>query len=125
MDNIANRSIDMYTIKQRKKDGYIDGISLCKVESRDLKEFLNLSSTKEFITELSISTSLSQSELIRDNWLHPQLSLYLGCWLSPKITITVFEWIKQWLLNDFPKEQELSSFNKSLKQALEFTKDKG
>lgn len=121
-NNIISRQIGSFIIQQRVSDGYIDGKSLSKLKDKDLSEFLNLSNTKDFVFELSDFLSTPKNGLIQTNWVHPQIALHLAYWLAPKFAIIVFEWVKEWLRNDFDESDELSSFNKSLKKALGFDK---
>jgi len=120
MNDIINRYIGEWGIKQRKSDGYINGDSLARSGNKDFEDFLALQKTQRYLTELSSYIMKEKGNLIQGDWVHPEIALVLAYWLSPKHTVIVFEWVRQWLLDDYSETEELSDFNKALKQALNF-----
>lgn len=117
-NNIIIREINLHEIGQRKSDGYIDGKSLSTVANNDLQKFLNLTTTQEYISELSLHTKIPKSKLVAKEWVHPQIAIFLAYWLTPKFAIIVFGWIKQWILNEYPENIKLSEFDEALKKVL-------
>ena len=76
----------------RPIDGYMNATAMSKAADRDLQDFLDLPETKEYLEVLAKHTQLPLSELIRveeETWVHPNLGIYLGQGLSPKLAAQI------------------------------------
>ena len=85
-------------ISQRPKDGYINATALCKVAGKSFYDYRRLSTSKEFIQELSTETGITVSALYQTLeggnqpksqgiWVHPDVAIHLAQWLSPKFAV--------------------------------------
>jgi hypothetical protein len=94
-------------IEQRAEDGYINATAMCKAAGKLMGDYTRLSSTKEFLQELSADMGIPISQLIQvlrpggeglqGTWVHPQVSTHLAQWLSPRFAVQVSKWIQEWL----------------------------
>jgi hypothetical protein len=92
-------------IPQRAHDGFINATSLCQAASKKWNHYYDRPATKEFITELSTDTGIAASELIQSlkggivqgTWVHPQVAIHLGQWLSAKFAVKVSKWVYDWM----------------------------
>lgn len=100
-------------ISQRSFDGYINATALCKAAGREWGHYASNKNTQEFFAELSTDIGITISDLIQSvkggsgpqgTWVHPQVSLHLAQWLSPKFAVKVSKWVHEWLTgNATPK----------------------
>jgi hypothetical protein len=103
----ANGSI----IDQRATDGYVNATALCKAAGKQFNDYTRLDSTKSFLTALSAKTGIpvvkNNQALIESrpgspatgggSWVHPQVAINLGQWLSADFAVQVSEWIVDWM----------------------------
>lgn len=70
-------------------------------------DYSRLATSKAFIDELSTEAGIPASLLIQQlkggsdpkaqgTWVHPQVSIHLAQWLSPKFAVRVSKWIVKW-----------------------------
>lgn len=72
-----------------------------------LTDFPYLSIRKAFFQALSSDIGIPISELIQiirggfpelqGTWVHPDITIHLAQWLSPKFAVKVFRWVREWL----------------------------
>ena len=103
---LIEHSLNGEHIHQRPKDGYINATEMCKASKRMLGHYLENQTTKEFIKELSRSIGIPIDLLIqkittgtnenRGTWVHPDLAVNLGQWLSPKFAVWVSRLVNEW-----------------------------
>lgn len=96
-------------INQRAMDGYVNGTAMCNAVGKKLNDYSRLSTTKAFLKELSMSTGIPADQLTfatmdgpnerRGTWVHPDVAINLGQWCSPKFTVAVSQWVKEWVSN--------------------------
>lgn len=94
-------------VEQRAVDGYINATAMCKAVGKQFGDYGRLSSTQDYIKELSTDTGIPVSELIQSlrggnpdqqgSWVHPDLAIHLAQWLSPKFAVAVSKWVREWL----------------------------
>lgn len=114
------REVNAIEIDQRISDGYINATALCKASNKEIKHYLENSTTKDFLDELSRSVGIPTDVLVskimtgrnefRGTWVHPQVAINLAQWLSPKFAVQVTEWIFGWMTKDhqyYARYQEL------------------
>lgn len=94
-------------IGQRATDGYINATAMCKAAGREFKHYRENRSTKEFLDELSAEVGIPTSELVQSisggipslqgTWVHPQVSIHLAQWASPRFAVMVSQWVLEWM----------------------------
>lgn len=104
---LIDHVIDGEHIRQRPKDGYINATEMCKTAGKRLNDYTRNSGTTEFIEELSSVAGIPATELVQTiqggppqlqgTWVHPDVAVNLGQWLSPKFAVWVSKWINEWM----------------------------
>ena len=101
-------------IHQRPKDGYINATEMCKADSKLFADYYRLKTTKAFLDELSSVMGIPITEdkqgvtpLVyqiqggnpegQGTWVHPDIAINLGQWLSPKFSVWVAKCIREWV----------------------------
>lgn len=90
-----DRLADNDVISQRVTDGYINATAMCRASGKLMGDYLRLSTTKAFLSELSSDMGIPISELVQSirgslpylqgAWVHPQVAINLAQWLSPNL----------------------------------------
>lgn len=97
---------DAGIVQQRASDGYINATELCKAANKKIGHYLENGSTKDFLNELAADIGIPTSQLIQivrsgispqSTWVHPQVAINLGQWLSAKFAVQVSKWVYDWL----------------------------
>ena len=110
--------VDDNFIQQRVDDGYINATAMCKSVGKQFYDYSRLSTTQEFLEELSAETGIPVSDLVRSfkggnnhqlqgTWAHPDVAINLAQWLSPKFAVMVSRWVRDWLTGKFKAKTEL------------------
>ena len=99
--------VDGEVIAQRPRDGYINATALCRKAGKELSNYLQNKSTKEFLEELSRSLGIPRDLIVqiintgpnqgRGTWVHPQVAINLGQWASPEFAVRVSKWVFDWM----------------------------
>lgn len=98
-------------IEQRAKDGYINATALCKAAGKTFAHYKENASTNDFLQELSSDVGIPTLLLIqrvtdtygvKSTWVHPQVAIHLGQWLSPKFAVKVSGWVYDWMSGKMP-----------------------
>ena len=94
-------------IPQRPRDGYINATKLCQEVGKRLNDYHRTAQTQEFLEELSSVTGIPVTELVQivqggdhrlqGTWVHPQVAIHLGIWLSPVFAVKVNKWVYDWM----------------------------
>jgi len=102
-----DRLADNDVISQRVTDGYINATAMCRASGKLMGDYLRLSTTKAFLSELSSDMGIPISELVQSirgglpylqgTWVHPQVAINLAQWLSPKFAVLVSKWVFEWM----------------------------
>jgi hypothetical protein len=89
-------------IEQRLKDGYINATAMCKAANKQFNDYARIGRTRAFLEELSSETRIPVSELVQSikggpperqgTWVHPQVAIHLGQWLSARFAVQVSKW---------------------------------
>ena len=110
-----------FDVFQRTKDGYFDAKALeknwfkSKPIKKEIRQFLNLKKTKEFIKEIEkpsvenystekqavihkISRITKTGKTPEQYWLHPYLFIDFAMWLNPKFKLKVIEFVYDQLI---------------------------
>lgn len=102
---IAHRT-DSGIVQQRAVDGYINATALCQAAGKRMGHYLENGTTKEFLAELSADVGIPTPQLIQivrgwnepqGTWIHPQVAIHLGQWLSAKFAVQVSKWVYDWM----------------------------
>lgn len=91
-----DRLADNNVVTQRVTDGYFNATAMCRASGKLMGDYLRLSATKAFLTELSSDMGIPISGLVQSirggdphlqgTWVHPQVAINLAQWLSPKFS---------------------------------------
>lgn len=97
-------------ISQRASDGYINATALCKAGGKLFAHYMENAETKEFLEELALDIGIpiakGNQALIQvihggsgpqGSWIHPQVSIHLGQWVSAKFAVKVSKWVFDWM----------------------------
>ena len=88
---------------QRQCDGYINATEFCRAHGKRVNDFLNLSSTQEYISFLNttkagiIKPTFTQKGKGGGTWVHPKLAIHLGQWVSVEMMDFVSELVINWM----------------------------
>lgn len=101
-----DRLADNEVVTQRVTDGYFNATAMCKASGKLMGDYLRLSATKAFLSELSSDMGIPISELVQSvkggppqlqgTWVHPQVAINLAQWLSPKFAVLISKWVLEW-----------------------------
>lgn len=104
---IPHKTDDGLIIAQRQFDGYINATAMCAAVGKKFNDYTRLASTKEFVEALNSDTGIPVTELIQTvsggdpsrqgSWVHPDVAINLAQWLSPKFSVMVSKWVREWL----------------------------
>ena len=96
-------------IHQRALDGYVNATAMCKAVGKQFSAYSRLKGTQDFLKELSAATGIPVAQLIhtvvggipdlQGTWVHPDVAIHLGQWLSPKFAVAVAGWVRDWVSN--------------------------
>jgi hypothetical protein len=99
-----------FNIRVRDTDGYIHATDMCKVGKKRWNDYYTNKRNKEFFEELSTTTGIPKSKLIRTKeggrkdetgtWVHPRIATHLAQWISPEFAVKVTGWIEEWKLTE-------------------------
>ena len=88
-------------VTQRPRDGYINATLLCQKSGKPFGDFRRLARTQAFLELLSVDMGIPISILVlsikgggrlqQGTWVHPQVAMSLGQWLSPEFEVRVME----------------------------------
>jgi hypothetical protein len=96
------RKYERRVIEQRLKDGYINATAMCKAANKQFNDYARIGRTRAFLEELSSEMRIPVSELVQSikggpperqgTWVHPQVAIHLGQWLSARFAVQVSKW---------------------------------
>lgn len=102
-----DRVTDEGIVGQRATDGYFNATAMCKAAGKLIADYGRLTSTREFLNELSSDMGIPISGLVQTvkggqpqqqgTWVHPQVAINLAQWLSPKFAVLVSKWVMEWM----------------------------
>jgi hypothetical protein len=99
--DLISHQVDQSVIQQRARDGYINASQLCKVARKHWHQYVMPEPTNDFIRALMKSLGVSRDSLIEslngEVWVHPQLAIHLGQWLSVDFQVKVTDWVHKWM----------------------------
>jgi KilA-N domain len=105
-------------IGQRREDGYIDATALCRASNKRWNNYWRMQGTQAFLEALSEDLGLSvivnnpvarnrATALIQvfqgghsqqGTWVHPEVAIDLGQWVSVRFRILVNRWVREWMM---------------------------
>ena len=104
---IIDHKAENEIISQRVTDGYVNATAMCKAAGKTWSHYVQLSTTKPFLSELSSALGVSVDGLVQSyvggvphlqgTWVHPQVAVHLAQWLSPKFAVLVTQWVTEWM----------------------------
>ena len=95
-------------IPQRPRDGYINATLLCQQAGKLFADYKRTNQTQAFLQELSLDMGIPISNLVQfirgradkinqGTWVHPEVAIHLGIWLSAKFAVLVSRWVHDWM----------------------------
>lgn len=103
------RSLGSNVVYQRQSDGYISATALCRIVGKWPADYTRTSGYKEFAKELSSAMGIPIADLTqvstsggaetKGTWVHPDVAIHLAQWCSPKFSVQVSQWVREWLTN--------------------------
>lgn len=109
---IIDRKAENEIISQRVTDGYVNATAMCKAVGKRWSHYLQLSTTKPFLDELSLTLKIPVDGVavngliqtitggiphLQGTWVHPQIAIHLAQWLSPRFAVLVSQWVMEWM----------------------------
>lgn len=132
---IIDRKADNEIISQRVTDGYVNATAMCKAVGKRWSHYLQLSTTKPFLDELSLTLKIPVDGVavngliqtitggiphLQGTWVHPQIAIHLAQWLSPRFAVLVSQWVMEWMgYNGVSKLYKHSIVNHGVGQYVE------
>ena len=115
--NLIFHNANDQAIAQRTSDGFISATAMCKAAGKKWNDYFRLDSTQEYLQALSEDlglaiivnnpeTGLPASALVetfkggnsqQGTWIHHEVAVDLGKWLSPQFRILVNRWVVEWM----------------------------
>ena len=96
--NESTLNINGISICMRKKDGYINATSLCKIGNKFFSQYRKDKNTEVFLYLISKKLSIPIKELIVNSFsnvfVHQKIAVHLSNWIMPSLYIEVSEWIE-------------------------------
>ncbi|OWW19203.1 KilA-N domain-containing protein [Noviherbaspirillum denitrificans] len=94
-------------IDQRAGDGYINATALCQAAGRKFSHYIENKATTAFLAALESDAGIPASVLVQSvkgghaahqgTWVHPQVAVNLGQWLSATFAVKVSKWVYDWM----------------------------
>ena len=99
---LIEHAVDGEVIPQRPRDGYINATILCQQTRKRFNDYYRLGQTQDYLNELTLETGIPVSNLVQiirgrgdmlqqGAWVHPQVAINLGQWLSPGLCSTGYQ----------------------------------
>jgi hypothetical protein len=88
-----NQMLDFLVTSARPRDGYVNGVQMCKAGKKNIEEWYSLESTKELIRSVCKTDFVEESKVIQGELIHPHLGIKLAIWISDVFSKEVDKWI--------------------------------
>ena len=105
--NLIHHQANGSIIDQRAADGYINATALCKAAGKLWSDYRRNSNTSAFLVALEADMGIPISALVHSikggdpslqgTWVHPQVAVNLGQWLSADFAVKVSKWVYEWM----------------------------
>ena len=96
---IVKKILDLLITSRRLKDGYVNGVEICKLGKKKIEDWLSLHTTNKLITEVCERQCIERSKLVEREFIHYHLGIKLAIWISDNFSSKVDEWITQLIEN--------------------------
>ncbi|PHR60126.1 MAG: hypothetical protein COA43_07445 [Robiginitomaculum sp.] len=120
-DDICTFEQDGVSIPHRRSDGYINASALCKLAGREWSTYRKRDATERFLIALEGSLQIRRDLLVqtistgsndqRGTWVHPQIAINLGTWISAEFAVLISELIVNWMMGTKVEPQKYPDFN--------------
>uniref|UniRef100_A0A6C0CBK2 KilA-N domain-containing protein n=1 Tax=viral metagenome TaxID=1070528 RepID=A0A6C0CBK2_9ZZZZ len=102
------------------KNGYVNATKICKIYSKEFRQWKVNKTSREILQELSNVTGISLNKLtktvaggrtidIRGIYVHPDLITHIAYWCSPRFAVKIGKWINEW--RKFSNENEIRFYD--------------
>lgn len=107
-------------VQQRASDGYINATELCRAAGKRWNDYFDPKRSQDFFEALSRKTGkpvlvliqrVRSEEGIASTWIHPQIAIHLGQWLSADFAVQVSEWVHEWMSGGGPSRPAALPFH--------------
>lgn len=106
LPSLIEHTIGDEHIHQRPDDGYVNATQACKAAGKSWADYYRLATTKAFLDALSLDMGIPISKLVwqfigkpaqfQGTWVHPDVAVNLGQWLSPEFAVAVSRFVNDW-----------------------------
>lgn len=128
--DLIPHTVDNSIFHQRNSDGYINATEFCHAHGRRVSDFLDLTSTQEYIKYLNtrksgiIEVVYTQKGKGGGTWLHPKLAVHLGQWISVEMMDLVSEIVIGWMTGTLkPKKPTIDKTSQERLDTIPYTKN--
>ena len=87
---------------------------MCKAVGKRMQDYTRLEVTHLYLQELSSITGLRVEDILhtrrggipelQGTWIHPDASINLACWLSPRFAVLVSIWVRKWIEGEYKQK---------------------
>lgn len=102
MEIASHREYKGVKIAVRKRDGFIDATSMCKVGGKKFSHWKDTDIVRRLIQALKTELNQEVLDVKKGNssgsWIHPRLATCLASWIDPLFALKVSGWIEEWRL---------------------------
>lgn len=106
---MSNLSYNGQIIEQRNLDGYVNATQMCQANGKRINDWTTTKEAQAYLSYLSTDTGIPATELIKQikpnvnkgigggTWIHPDLAICLGRWISVEFAVWCDRHIKKYL----------------------------
>lgn len=130
---MINLSYNGQIINQRETDGYINATQMCQANGKLVADWTRLKETKDYVSYISTDMGIPISQLVISNkglssdfeqgtWIHPELGICLGRWVSVAFAVWCDRNIKKYLESENyspPPPKELGAYEERVKEMFD------
>jgi hypothetical protein len=133
--------MDLLTVvtQNTRSDDYVNATAWCSKFDKELKRFMHLKQTKEYIRVLKLQLRKDSDvdaqnvpvDVIKreksgrtfESWVHPLLAIKLAEWLSPEFEVYVKDIFKRYLQADMSLAKDITARNNGIFTRKQFTQE--
>lgn len=111
--DLITHQVDQSFIQQRARDGYINATQLCTAAKKPWHRYEMQEDNGRYIRALAERLGITRGELIQtvapsgEIWVHPQVAIHLGQWLSVDFQLQVSAWVHKWMSGELKARPEM------------------
>ena len=119
MNDLVQHHIQGHIVGQRRDNGYVAATAMCQAAGKEWSNYWQNKGTLAFADELALDLGIPRSNLKwefrgrpanrQGTWIHPQLALNLGRWISPKFEVRITSIVMDWMAG-LPRHQAFDKY---------------